>query len=226
MQQRARGKAIPGRQPARDLACAAGVDARLSVARMLFTMRLRRRYVSPMASTWHSAEDLLRFRAPGKTAELVRGVLVVGEPPSTRHGGRAARLARLLGNFVHDRGLGEVFAQDTGFRIQHAPDTVRAPDVAFVRREHLARIPDEGYADLAPDLVAEILSPTDRPGEILEKVGQWLSAGVRLVWVLDPMNRLARVYRADGTVSHVAADEALDGEDVLPGLRCALAAIL
>jgi len=176
-----------------------------------------------MASpAWQTADDLLRFRHPGKSAELVRGVLVVREPPSTRHGSRAARLARHLGNFAAEHGLGEVFAQDTGFKIQHAPDTVRAPDVAFVARERLGAIPAEGYAELAPDLVAEILSPGDRPGHVLEKVGQWLSAGARLVWVLDPVGRQARVYRPDGTVSVVAAREQLDGEDVLPGFRLSL----
>jgi len=185
------------------------------------------RYVSSMApATWQTADDLLRFHEPGKTAELVHGVLVVREPPSTRHGGRAARLARRLGNFVEQHDLGDVFAQDTGFKIHHAPDTVRAPDVAFVARAHLDRIPAEGYAELAPDLVAEILSPNDRPGEVLEKVGQWLSAGVRLVWVLDPIERRARVYRADGTDTTVAADGELDGEEVLPGFRCPLEAIL
>lgn len=74
--------------------------------------------------------------------------------------------------------------------------------------------------------MAEILSPTDRPGAVLEKVGQWLSAGVRLVWVLDPVRRHTRVYRADGTVSVLQADEDLDGEEVLKGFRCSLSEIL
>src|SRR5947208_17169695 len=77
-----------------------------------------------------------------------------------------------VGAFVEQRELGEVFAQDTGFKIERDPDTVRAPDVAFVPRERLAQIPEAGYAELAPDWVAEILSPSDRPGEVLEKVGQ------------------------------------------------------
>ena len=119
-----------------------------------------------------------------------------------------------------------MFAQDTGFKIARNPDTVRAPDVAFVARERLAQIPEEGYADLAPDWVAEILSPGDRPGEVLEKVGQWLSAGVRLVWVLDPVRRDARIYRADGSVSTLKSDDELDGEDVLAGFRCPLRDIL
>jgi Uma2 family endonuclease len=103
---------------------------------------------------------------------------------------------------------------------------VRAPDVAFVARDRLSQIPDVGYAELAPDWVAEILSPGDRPGEVLEKVGQWLGAGVRLVWVLDPARREARVHRADGTVAIVGADAELDGEDVVPGFRCPLSDIL
>ena len=115
---------------------------------------------------------------------------------------------------------------DTGFKIERDPDTVRAPDVAFVARERLADIPDDGYAELAPDWVAEILSPNDRPGEVLEKVGQWLGAGVRVVWVLDQVRRDARIYRADGTVSTVAPDGELNGEDVLPGFRCPLRDIL
>ena len=173
-----------------------------------------------------TAEDLLRFREPGKTAELVRGVLIVREPPGTGHGARAARLTLQVGAFVERHDLGQVFAQDTGFKIERDPDTVRAPDVAFVARERLVHIPQEGYAELAPDWVAEIVSPSDRPGEVLEKVGQWLGAGVRVVWVLDQVRRDARIYRADGTVSTVAPDGELDGEDVLPGFRCALRDIL
>lgn len=156
----------------------------------------------------------------------MRGVLVVSEPPGTGHGARAARLTVRVGGFVEEHGLGEVFAQDTGFRIERDPDTVRAPDLAFVARRWLAGIPDEGYADIAPDLVVEILSPYDRPGEVLEKVGQWLTAGVRLVWVLDPRAPETRIYRADGTVSTLELDGELDGEDVLPGFRCPLREIL
>ena len=178
----------------------------------------------PVAS--QTAEDLLRFREPGKTAELVRGTLIVREPPGTGHGARAARLTLRVGAFVERHDLGQVFAQDTGFKIERDPDTVRAPDVAFVARERLAHIPDEGYAELAPDWVAEILSPSDRPGEVLEKVGQWLSAGVRVVWVLDQVRGDARIYRADGTVSTVEPDGELNGEDVLPGFRCPLRDIL
>jgi len=170
-----------------------------------------------------TADDLLRFREPGKTAELVRGVLIVREPPGTGHGVLAARLLYRVAEFVVRHDLGEVIAQDTGFKIERDPDTVRAPDAAFVARDRLGWISDEGYAELAPDWVAEILSPSDRPGEVLEKVGQWLNVGVRLVWVLDPVRRYTRIYRADGTVAMVGPDDELDGEDVIPGFRCPLA---
>ena len=178
------------------------------------------------APALQTASDLLRFAEPGKTAELVRGVLIVREPPGTPHGARAARLTVRVGAFVQQHALGEVFAQDTGFLIQRDPDTVRAPDLAFVRKDRLGAIAGEGYAELAPDLVAEILSPGDLPGEALEKVGQWLAAGVRLVWVLDPVRLEARVYRSDGSVLTVEADGTLDGEDVIPGFRCTLREIL
>jgi Uma2 family endonuclease len=190
-------------------------------------VKTERRYVSPMsASVLQTAEDLLRFREPGKTAELIRGVLVVREPPSTSHGARANRLAYRVTEFAERQALGRVFAQDTGFKIARAPDTVRAPDVAFVAQQRLDQIADEGYAEVAPDWVAEILSPGDRPGEVLEKVGQWLDAGVRLVWVVDPARRAARVYRADGTVSMLGPLDDLDGEDVFPGFRLKLSEVL
>jgi Uma2 family endonuclease len=175
-----------------------------------------------MSETLQTADDLARFREPGRTAELVRGQLLVREPPSTRHGGWSNRLAYQVTAFVERHGLGRVFAQDTGFKIAHSPDTVRAADVAFVAQQRLHQIPDDGYAELAPDWVAEIVSPGDRPGEVLEKVGQWLSAGVRLVWVLDPARAQARVYRADGSASVIDGRGELEGEDVLPGFRCRL----
>ena len=115
------------------------------------------------------------------------------------------------------RELGVVFAQDTGFKITSAPDTVRAPDVAFVGRGRADRIPDRGYAELAPDLLAEILSPDDRPAEVLAKIADWLAAGTKLVWLVDPARLEVRVYRADGSLSVLREHDSLDGEDVLPG---------
>jgi Uma2 family endonuclease len=170
-----------------------------------------------------TAEELERVSIPGKVTELIRGRLVVREPPSTLHGRVSARLAYYLGAFVYPQALGEIFAQDTGFKIESKPDTVRAPDVAFLVRERAADIPARGYAALAPDLAVEVRSPNDRTGELLGKVAAWLDAGARIVWVIDPERREARVYRPDGTLTIVGATDALDGEDVLPGFTCPLA---
>src|SRR6266571_2873518 len=148
-----------------------------------------------------TATDVERISIPGKQVELVRGQLIVREPPGTHHGAISANLAYHLSDFVRRHDAGTVFAQDTGFKIASDPDTVRAPDVAFVVRERAALIQKRGYAELAPDLLAEILSPDDRPAEVLAKVADWLTAGTRIVWVIDPQRRDARVYRRDGTLT-------------------------
>ena len=124
------------------------------------------------------------------------------------------------------QGLGLVFAQDTGFKIGSDPDTVRAPDVAFVARERMGLIGERGYAEMAPDLLAEILSPVDRPADVLAKVADWLGAGTRLVWVIDPERSEARVYRRDGSLAILREHDSLDGEDVLPEFSCSLRAVL
>lgn len=119
-----------------------------------------------------TAEELEHLHLPGKSTELVRGRLLVREPPGTRHGRIAAILAYFITDFVRRNRLGVVFAQDTGFKIQSNPDTVRAPDVAFLAQERVDLVPDRGYAALTPDLLAEIVSPDDRPGELLAKIAQ------------------------------------------------------
>lgn len=165
-----------------------------------------------------SADELLRLDTPEARRELVRGELIVREPAGFRHGDVAARFLIALGTFVQSRSpsLGRVLTAETGFRLRANPDTVRAPDVAFVRRDRLPDPPPRGYAAMAPDLVIEVLSPDDRPGEVLSKVGDWLEAGTSLVWVVDPERRTTRVYRADGSQDLVVEAGRLDGEAVLP----------
>ena len=105
-------------------------------------------------------------------------------------------------------------------------ELVRGPDIAFVRAERLPQPIPSAFLEFAPDLVVEVLSPQDRAGEVLAKVADWLDAGARLVWVVDPERRVARVYRQDGTEDVISNDGALMGEDVLPGFSCTLEAIL
>lgn len=173
-----------------------------------------------------TADQLARLSIPGRQLELVRGVLAVREPPGGWHGAVSNQLAYRMTAFVQERDLGVVFGQDTGFQIAADPDTVRAPDVAFVSRARMPGTPPEGYPALAPDIVVEILSPNDRPAETLTKVADWLAAGARLVWVLDSQRIEARVYRPDGGLSLLGRDDHLDGEDVLPGFRCRLSELL
>ena len=177
-------------------------------------------------SSLMTADDLLRVDLPGKWTELIRGHLVVREPPSTWHGIVSARLSYLVGDFVFKNRLGVLCGQDTGFKIASEPDTVRAPDLAFLSTARAAHVGRRGYAAIAPDLVAEVVSPGEARGELLAKVGDWLDAGVRLVWVIDPGRGEAHVHRPDGSLTVVAADGVLDGEDVLPGFMCTLADVL
>ncbi len=172
-----------------------------------------------------TAGELQRISIPGKVTELIRGRLVVREPPSTLHGRVSGRVVYYLGAFVLPRNLGDVL-DGGGFQIESNPDTVRAPDAAFLARERTGQIPPRGYAPLAPDLAVEVVSPNDRAGELLAKVGAWLDAGTRLVWVIDPAKREARVYRPDGSLAIVPAEGSLDGEDVIPGFHCALADVI
>jgi Uma2 family endonuclease len=178
------------------------------------------------ASGQLTADELLRLNLPDKRTELVRGVLVVREPAGFRHGAITMRLGATLHAFVEANSLGLVLAAETGFTLQRNPDTVRAPDVAFISRARLPDQPPSGFAEVAPDLAVEVLSPDDRPGEVLEKVADWLKAGARMVWVVDPIRETARVYRADGNESTHGVGDALEGEEVLPGFSCALTAIL
>jgi Uma2 family endonuclease len=173
-----------------------------------------------------TAEELLRLNLPNKRTELVRGMLVIREPAGYQHGDVAARLLVAIGSHVQQHGLGRVFAAETGFTLARRPDTVRAPDVAFISGARLPDKPPRGFAEMAPDLAVEVLSPDDYAPEVLEKVADWLKAGSRLIWVVDPIRMNARVYRADGSESLLGEDDALDGEDVLPQFTCAIRPLL
>jgi Uma2 family endonuclease len=169
-----------------------------------------------------TAAELLYLSLPDKRTELVRGRLIVREPAGGRHGAVANLLAYRLTAHVETARAGRVYAAETGFTIGRDPDTVRAPDVAFVSAARLPATEPAGFLDGAPDLAVEVLSHPDRPGEVLQKVADWLTAGARLVWVVDTERGTARVYRADGTETLLGADGILGGEEVLPGFLCPL----
>jgi Uma2 family endonuclease len=150
---------------------------------------------------------------------LVRGELNMMSPAGFEQGRIVSRIDRRLGAFVESRGLGEVTGAETGYYIQRDPDTVRAPDVGFVRAERVPRAPATGFFQGAPDLAVEVLSPGDRAGEVLAKIQDWLDAGCKAVWLVDPAAQTVAVYRPGGTVARLAPADDLTAEDILPGFR-------
>jgi Uma2 family endonuclease len=131
-----------------------------------------------------------------------------------------------LAQYVQAHDLGEVFAAETGFKLAANPDTVRAPDVAFVRRERADEVGDtDGYWPGAPDLAVEVISPGDLYTEVEETVLAWLEAGTRMVIVLNPRRRTAQVYRSPNQVRVLLEGDTLDGEDVVPGWTLPVAAL-
>ena len=142
--------------------------------------------------------------------------------PRPLHARLTARVVHRLYGFVQEAGIGEVLAEP-GILLARDPDTVRGPDVAYYSRE---RIPEAGYATGfwgAPDLAVEITSPGNRVSEIQEKVTEYLDAGVRLVWVIDPPTRTVTAYAPDGSARILRYVDTLDGGDVVPGFRFRLA---
>jgi Uma2 family endonuclease len=169
-------------------------------------------------------EGLLRLPKDGNKYEVVDGELRVS-PAGWFHEHVVMRLATRLGAFVEERRLGTLLGSSALFVLPSG--NRRGPDLSFLAA---GRLPPElrstPFPALAPDLAVEVLSPGDRPREVLDKVGEYLQSGVRLVWVIDPEARKATVYRSLTEVAVVDESGALDGEDVLPGFRCRLAEVL
>jgi Uma2 family endonuclease len=169
-------------------------------------------------------EDELLRMPDGSRYELIEGKLRPMSPTGYEHGKATGNFCGLLGLHVRMNKLGDVLAAGTGFVIARTPDgraTVLAPDVAFIAK---GRVPVDGdtrrYLELAPDLIAETLSPSDTAREVDEKVVMWLRAGVRVVLTLDPASKSAKVHRSQNdTLSLGNADEP-DLVDVVPALRC------
>lgn len=166
-----------------------------------------------------TGEDLLRMREDGKRYELARGELIEKSPPGIEHGKRSGRIVRLLDEFVEDHDLGTVTVE-SGYYLERDPDTVRGPDVAFISKERLD--PDAevlGFGDIVPDLAVEVISPSDTYAEVTAKVNEYLSAGVRMVWVVDPAFHRVTVYPGGVILSD---DDTLSGGEVVPGFSVPL----
>lgn len=174
----------------------------------------------------YTAEELLRLPDDGKRRELVRGELREMAPAGNEHGYIASEILGELRNYVKANDLGRTYTAETGFKIASDPDTVRAPDAAFVSRERLEEVGTvAGFWPGAPDLVVEVVSPGDTHAEVVEKSLAWLDAGCRMVLVAEPGRKVVTVYRSREDIRILAGDEVVDGVDVVPGWRLPVAEV-
>jgi Uma2 family endonuclease len=165
-----------------------------------------------------TADELWRLPDDGQRHELVAGELRTIAPSSGKHGWVGSNVSAPLAQYVRAHKLGLVFQAETGFLLAREPDTVRAPDVAFVRRERALAVGDrEGYWPGAPDLAVEVVSPHDRYTEVDDKVAEWLAHGALMVLVVNPRRHTVAVHRPGQAVRVLTESDVLDGEDVVPG---------
>ena len=168
-----------------------------------------------------TADDLLRLYSEGIRGELIRGVLHETMASGEEHGEIVTNMVLILGGFVKPRRLGRLVASDVGVRLERDPDTVREPDLAFISAEKRPLgVRNTGYIEVAPDLVVEIVSPSDRPADVVEKTRMWLSYDAGLVWVVYPETRTVGVHRPDVPEVMLGEDDRLDGGAALPGFSC------
>jgi len=170
-----------------------------------------------------TAEELLRLPDDGLRYELVRGELKKMAPVGNEHGALAALFTGLLIAYVRAQKLGKVYAAETGFKISSNPDTVRAPDVAFISQQRLDEIgPVQGYWPGAPDLAVEVVSPSDLYTDVSEKVAEWLQAGSSMVVVVNPRTRQVLVHLSPTVVKVLGVGDTLGGGEVVPGWQLPL----
>ncbi len=171
-----------------------------------------------------SAEDFAALPREGLRTELVRGEIVAMPPAFGGHGRSSMRLGGLMLQHVLANDLGEVYAAETGFLVARNPDTVRAPDVAFIQKNRLPPAEtDNSWVPVIPDLVAEVVSSGDRPKDVGDKVAMWLEAGVRMVIVVRPPERLVEVHRPNAPPLILHEGDQLDGAEVVPGFSVPVA---
>ena len=174
-----------------------------------------------------TAADLLRLHGQGIKGELIRGELRATVATDLRHGEIAAAMGAILLAYVRPRRLGRVFGSDAGVLLERNPDTVREPDVAYVSAERLP--PDaaiSGYCPVVPDLVVEIVSPSDGPAAADNKAAMWLRYGARAALVLNPETLAISIRRPARPAVILTIDDTLELDDILPGFACPVRDIL
>lgn len=178
-----------------------------------------------VATRLMTAEELEMLPDDGYKYELVRGELIRMRPTGFEHIEVTGLLIHYLNAFVLPGKLG-VIGGEGGFVLERRPDTVRAPDVVFVRMERVPRgEAAKHYVEGPPDLAIEVRSPSDTMRELIAKADEYLAAGTRLVWVFDTKTRTVVVKTPDGQATTLGIEDDLDGGDVLPGLRLPVATV-
>jgi Uma2 family endonuclease len=159
-------------------------------------------------------------------AELIEGRIVKMPPPKNRHGRLENKVAFYLTRFALEHRLGQVLTGESGVYIRRNPDTVRGMDVAFVAQARWEQQTDkDGYLDIAPDLIVEILSPDDRWPAVNRKLRDYFALGVRLVWVVDAEEQRVYVYRSLTDMREFTDTDTLTGDEVLPGFSVPVASL-
>lgn len=172
-----------------------------------------------------TAEEFARMPARDARTELVGGEVVTMSLAGHKHGRIALRIGARLLRFVEQHNLGEVYAAETGFITSREPDTVRAPDAAFVVAERVAEQNAEGFFDGPPDLAVEVVSPTDRAPEVEQKVQDFLNAGSQQVWIVHPSTQTVTTYYANRSAAVLTLDDNIEGGSLLPGFSLPVAEI-
>jgi Uma2 family endonuclease len=173
-----------------------------------------------------TAEELLRLPRGQYRYELINGELKKMSPTGHEHGRITVNLTVPLAQHVKANRLGAVYAAETGFILTSNPDTVRAPDIAFICQQRVSALgATKGYWPGAPDLAVEVLSPDDSAANIKRKVSEWLTAGAKQVWVVNPKVRTLTVHRSLTDIATLSEKDTLEGADLLPGFRLAVAEV-
>ena len=170
----------------------------------------------------YTAEDLEQLSAEGQRYELVFGELIPMAPVGGEQGVKTFDVLVEVGSFVRRNQLGRGFTSETGFRLADDPDTILAPDWAFVSQSRIQGPASRGYEETIPDLVLETRSPNSTKGEIAGKIALWLRFGVKVVWDLDPVRKTLVVHRLDGGLTRLGVQDTLAEEELLPGFALPL----
>lgn len=159
-----------------------------------------------------------------RPTELVRGEIVECAVPYSPHGAVIFAINAYLGMWNLTTKLGVFVTSDSWILTERDPDTVRGPDIFYIRNEKLAngKVPP-GILTVQPDLAIEVLSPSDRRRDVPDKVSEYLRGGIVEVWVVDPDKRTLEVHRADQTPERLTTTDTLTSSELLPGFSCPVA---